>query len=357
MMTGDRILFFFSALGAFNGFLMGLFLLFSNHKKYPAIYLLGALLICISLLTSNSVFLYFNNGVPRSYVQIGLVACSFIGPLLFFFLKSAVRPLEKVPRSWGWTLAAVALVMVCICIGYPFSDHPRNWIRFVSTGIHIFWGGFVVASGPVVAPVLRNVFSPTLPDRPADTWLSLIFCGNALLFLFYFSSRIDLHFFATCMNGAISFSLVLYVMATLFFYRKRNEEIFLFLPERPVIRKWEEADAERWLRKLGLAMTEKSIYRNPDLKLQDLAREISVSPHHLSALLNERAGKNFATYVNEYRVAEACKRMTEEPWYTLEAIGYEVGFNSKSTFFSTFKKISGMTPAAYQQANNQEVKK
>lgn len=356
MTTGDRILFFFSALGAFNGLLLGLFLLFTNRKKYPAIYFLGALLVGISLLTSNSVFLYFSEGVPRGYVQIGLVACCFIGPLLYFFLQSAVSPLEKVPRIWLIVLAGIAVVIAGVCLGYPFSAHPRNWIRYVSTGIHIFWGGFVIASARVMAPVLRNVFSPIAPGRPADLWLSLIFGGNALLFLFYFSSRIDIHFFATCMNGAISFSLILYVMATLFFYRKRTEEIFLFLPEKPTARRWEDQDAERWLRKLEQVMAEKAVYRNPDLKLHDLAREVSVSSHQLSALLNEQLGKNFTTYVNEYRVAEACRRMTEQPGYTLEAIGYEAGFNSKSTFFSAFKKINGMTPATYQQSVSQPVR-
>lgn len=97
-------------------------------------------------------------------------------------------------------------------------------------------------------------------------------------------------------------------------------------------------------------MTEKSVFRNPNLKLNDLAHEINVSPHQLSQLLNDRLSKSFTLYVNEYRIEEACKILSAAENLTIEAIGEEVGFNSKSTFFSAFKKLKGMTPAMYQQS-------
>jgi AraC-like DNA-binding protein len=65
--------------------------------------------------------------------------------------------------------------------------------------------------------------------------------------------------------------------------------------------------------------------------------------------LNDKLGKGFTLYVNEHRIQEACRILSTDENLTIEAIGEEVGFNSKSTFFSAFKKLKGMTPAMYQQ--------
>ena len=98
---------------------------------------------------------------------------------------------------------------------------------------------------------------------------------------------------------------------------------------------------------LKYGVQEKELYKNSNLKLSDLAETLKLSSHHLSQLLNDNEGKNFARYVNEFRIVEAQRMITSNSKLTLEAIGYECGFNSKSTFFTTFKAITGKTPSEY----------
>ena len=50
-------------------------------------YFLGALLLVLSIRTSKSVFFYFNDDLAGLYIHIGLIACFFIGPALYFYLK------------------------------------------------------------------------------------------------------------------------------------------------------------------------------------------------------------------------------------------------------------------------------
>ena len=59
--------------------------------------------------------------------------------------------------------------------------------------------------------------------------------------------------------------------------------------------------------------------------------------------------KNFFDYINSYRVAEAKEKIAKEPAQTLLQIAYAVGFNSKNSFNSAFKKHVGMTPSAYRK--------
>jgi AraC-like DNA-binding protein len=69
-------------------------------------------------------------------------------------------------------------------------------------------------------------------------------------------------------------------------------------------------------------------------------------PHVLSRVINDGFGKNFFDFINTYRIEEF-KRRADDPHYknfTLLGIAYEVGFNSKSAFNRSFKKITGQTP-------------
>ncbi len=355
MNTGKEILFFFSGLGAFNGLVLGLFLLFFTRKKYLSNYFLGALLLALSIRTGKSVFLYFDGKLPKIYLQIGLSACFFIGPFLYFFVRSALKPVAKLPKSWLWTLVLLTALILVVGVRFPSAGYPGLWNAYFAKVIYLQWFGFLLASGLAIRNLLGKLFTRTYLLKPAESWISVIVTGNAVIFLFYFSSLINAPF-AFYISGALAFSLILYLMVTILFYRKKTDELFVLLPDKPIVKKLNESDVERWLAKLEKVMIEKAAYKNPDLKLHELSREIAISAHQLSALLNEHLGKNFTTYVNEFRIAEACKMITADQRFTLEAIGYEVGFNSKSTFFAAFKKSKGVTPLTYQQAASQSLR-
>jgi AraC-like DNA-binding protein len=92
-------------------------------------------------------------------------------------------------------------------------------------------------------------------------------------------------------------------------------------------------------------------YLQADLKLDDLAERLSISPKALSILLNVHYGKNFCEFINHHRIAEAAS-MLSDPLLkgkgVLE-IAMDVGFHSKSAFNRSFKKQTGMTPLEYRQ--------
>ena len=83
--------------------------------------------------------------------------------------------------------------------------------------------------------------------------------------------------------------------------------------------------------------------------LQNLASESDFSPSTLSLIINTIANKSFIDYLNEMRIEQAKKLLTNPNYekYTIASIGLESGFNSKSTFFTVFKKHTGITPFTY----------
>ena len=111
-----------------------------------------------------------------------------------------------------------------------------------------------------------------------------------------------------------------------------------------------ENDVHAISQKLDRLFTEKELFKNPQLKLKDIASEIEVTPHVLSEYLNNNLGKSFSIFINELRVAEAAKMLQENDQLTLEAIGQDCGFKSNSTFYTAFKRKYNVTPRQYKKS-------
>lgn len=96
-------------------------------------------------------------------------------------------------------------------------------------------------------------------------------------------------------------------------------------------------------------MEEKKPYLQEDCNIQSVSEQTNISVHHLSNIINKRFDKNFPEFINHYRVIEARKILDSQlsEKMTLEAIGYECGFGSKSSFNKAFKKITNFTPSEY----------
>ena len=98
---------------------------------------------------------------------------------------------------------------------------------------------------------------------------------------------------------------------------------------------------------------EKGAYRDNDISLRTLADDCGLSTHLVSKAINECTGQNFYDWVNEYRVNDAKRLLIEKPGANVSPICYEVGFNTKSTFYKAFKKIEGLTPNEYRKRQAQ----
>jgi AraC-like DNA-binding protein len=124
--------------------------------------------------------------------------------------------------------------------------------------------------------------------------------------------------------------------------------------DRPTLPKYEksgmnESDLESgWIR-IQAALTSRQLFLNPNLKLSELAREARLSTHQCSEVINRRGKMNFYELVSLSRVEEVKRRLLnpDNDKLSILQIAYETGFNSKSTFNSSFKKIVGLAPGEF----------
>lgn len=348
MSFGDKVLFFFSALGAFNGLILSSYFFFFTAKKHLSNYLLGALLLVLSLRIGKSVVYFFDPGLPKIYLQVGLTACFFIGPFLYFFLKSEIRQIRNLPKSWMEQLALWLVTIVAVGTVYPYERFPSLWRHYIIPLIYLHWGIYIAFSVFLLIPILKTIARKEAL-KTFEKWVLTIFGGVVLLFVSYVWAILNITK-GSYILGALYFSIIIYLVVFILLYRKKANDLSSFSSQKYVDKKLNEQEAQLIIDKLNRIMREKELFKNPDLKINNLAKEINISGHELSQLLNDNLEKNFSLFVNEYRINEACKLLAENLPLTIDAIGDEVGFNSKSTFFAAFKKIKGLTPGAYQKS-------
>jgi YesN/AraC family two-component response regulator len=99
-------------------------------------------------------------------------------------------------------------------------------------------------------------------------------------------------------------------------------------------------------------MTEKEPFLDPSLTIQELSNQINIPVRDLSILINHHMDQHFFDFVNEYRIQKAMNILKDQSksQLTVLEILYEVGFNSKSSFNTSFKKYTSLTPTAYRNS-------
>ena len=138
---------------------------------------------------------------------------------------------------------------------------------------------------------------------------------------------------------------------------EENEEFMALKKKNESKRKYKnsnltEEQKEEYVKHIFTFMDEERPFINAELTVQDLSKQLNISRHHLTELLNNDIGKNFFTFINEYRVEEVKRRLLDARFehLTIVAIAFESGFNSKSTFNSIFKQNTGNTPSQWKIA-------
>jgi len=345
MTFGNNLLFFFSALGAFNGLIIGIYFLCFTTKKTLSNYFMGALLVVLSIRIGKSVAYFFDYGLSRTVLQVGLTACLFIGPFLFFFVSTEMKQVRKLPLSWSVQLIAWAAVILITGLIFPYQNFPGLWTDYFIPAIYLQWGIYIGLSVVQIKPLFKKIRDKE-KLRPFEKWI-LTICATILLIFGAYVWAYARITKGSYISGPLYFSLITYLVIFILLYRKKANDLSSFTGQKYGDRKLNEDEAKQIVARLQKAMDERELFRNPNLKVDDLAREIEVPSHQLSRILNDSLQKNFTLFVNEYRVDEACRVLSYQTNFTIEAVGSEVGFNSKSTFFAAFKKIKGLTPNAY----------
>lgn len=342
-MNFDRqIIFFLSALGAFNGFLLFFYFAFNAKRKKFSNYFLAFLLLVLSIRITKSVFFYFSPQLSGIFIQIGLSACILIGPFLYLYLKSQI---VSGRTHFAYHIFPALFAITILGIVYPYVENRAVWSRLIVKGIYVQWFIYIAAAFTYIKPQFKGLFMRGDKINTMDLWYLSIYLGVTIIWLGY-----SVGSYTSYIIGALSFSFVFYLVVLLFTFRSDKDGLFLADTEKYKNRKLDSLTKSKLDKKINIII-ENKLFLNPDLTLSETAKELNVSAHILSQFLNENMGKSFSQYINEFRVETAKELLANKQNFSIESLGYESGFNSKSSFYATFKKITSQTPAEFRKVH------
>jgi len=310
-----------------------------------------------------------------------------IAPLHFLYARSLIRPEKPSLRKYGFHFTPFFLFeagQFLIAIRHPDrlstrlermasggltpEDSVFNWLILIQGGIYLFLTLRLLRAH---SRRVEAVFSS--PARVRLTWLRNV-TRFACLVLFAF--LVENLFFLSGINLTDYFTLTstltaVYIFAIGYLGLLRAEIVIAPETAGPM-QTLAELDStepgrgrgEKYIKsglgpdraaaleaKLLHFMETDTPYRDSDLTLTRLASRLSVSPHNLSEVINTRLNRNFFDFVNEYRVEQVKRDLTDPKKrnLTLLAVAFDAGFNSKISFNTLFKKQTGLTPSEFRR--------
>jgi AraC-like DNA-binding protein len=306
------------------------------------------------------------------------------GPLLYLYIK--FQTVENIQFKWSYILHFLPFLVVFISAivfrGKQVMQLDNFWDTDPFLSFRLIYGlSFFISitTYSAIAFILinrhqrniRNLVSYT-SERITLGWLLVISLSFYLTYVAVFifgvyvifakdqtyDPTLPSHFGLTFFAFAFSFygfkqpGIFNEILTESKHLRKEN------LTEEDVDPKYEKSglknkDARQYLDQLIKYMEEKKPYLDVDLSIHDVSDELEIPRHYLTQVINGMLGKNFYTFINEYRIEEIKKLLTDKAYskYTLTSIAFEAGFNSKSSFNSVFKTATGMTPSQFKDAH------
>lgn len=206
----------------------------------------------------------------------------------------------------------------------------------------------------------KNLQLITAATQKIDlNWLKLLLLIAVFPVLFWINDALGIFPFLVNFNRVIYsislFFLAHFAMKQTAVFRFKDEdldEISEVLSEPTELTKpkrlSDEQIAELSARLNNLMVNEK-IFLDNEINLAIVAERLNISIHDTSYLINEVTGDNFYNFINKFRVEEAKKLLTSDKSDKLNMLGiaFESGFNSKTTFNTSFKKLVGISPSEY----------
>ncbi len=180
-------------------------------------------------------------------------------------------------------------------------------------------------------------------------WLAFSFIPLVIFSISYIFRPIQFDFFE------LTFLLGLWATSVFFsinvITQQYSNETTLIKPSNTSSKNESDEEIDQIFTTLTEYMKKNEPFKDEKLTLQSLASQLDLKPAKLSVAINTKNGTNFHEYINRYRV-EAVKKELNNTAEQIIIIAYRNGFNSKSTFNSAFKKMTGITPSQYRKASD-----
>ncbi|NNK10402.1 MAG: AraC family transcriptional regulator [Flavobacteriaceae bacterium] len=361
---------FLDVLGLIQGLSFGVLLLILTYRHFRSTYFLGLFLVLYSL----KLMLFIPSGLNLITYYPGLFLLPFnfswiLFPIFFVYTqKISIFSNEKV-KYWVLYPGIVSFILQSVIYFLPYSTKMEIaesvWHEFVFTYLGIFYSwGIGIWNLRLLnrhRMAVENTFS-YLGNKLLNwvrVFLIYLLITSVLVHVLYYVSPENYYFkilFSSLDLIAIYWLGINGIMQQNVLSTLNNKkpgipyQVSDFKNELKITSKKENLKAI--MDKIDSYMKSSEAYLISELTIVDLADQLEMHPKKISTTINGIFKQNFNSYVNYLRIKKAedllSKKSTDH--FSVEGIGKEVGFHSKSAFYAAFKKITGTTPNKFKDS-------
>lgn len=314
-----------------------------------------------------------------SYFEFFHISQLLLGPLFYFYLRDLlgigfhrINGIHLIPYVFAMFVFWF-LLWAEFSHGFEFFDFEsrRNFMLVLSIVSLISLTFYSIRSYVVIKVAEKGNSNPVFESIEFNWFIFLIIL--VLLFVAYHSFSFFLydHFasqYSIHLPSIKGFDVLIFTIGfALFGVRQSYLHSAWLLGQSHISqtpakkKKYEKSGLEigkltNYIHAISDLMETKKPYLNSEFTLDQLAEHLKIPRAHITQALNEVAGTNFYSYVNEFRIKEFILNLEamdiEKPNFL--SLAYQVGFNSKSTFNEAFKRITGRTPSVYLSEKNEK---
>ncbi|MEP1035031.1 helix-turn-helix domain-containing protein [Ekhidna sp.] len=331
-MSWEIILFLAAAI---NGIIISILFLLDRRNLRKVF--LGIYLLCFSI-----TILYYVNYWTQAFqlhpllLWIGIVS-SWLMPFSFYYYMKVD---EQLDRLWLHLIAPVAFTIYwAISNSIPLSNELRQVARPIVINLQLV---LFVVYGLALLRSKAYIKENAIFYLPYVSFILGLSAYHLSVALGFYTLRLD---YIICSGFVILTYGITYLSE------------FSFLKDK-VKPKYSSSsltkeDGDYLVQKINAVLEQNKYYQDPDFNLSSFAEKLGVPKYRISQALNAFSEKSFSELINEFRVEDAKARLQQasSSHLKLEAIGEEVGFRNKVSFYKNFKKLVGSSPGEFREGH------
>ncbi|WP_422860693.1 helix-turn-helix domain-containing protein [Flagellimonas sp. S174] len=318
---------------AFQGLFLAFNYFIKSNSRSTLTFHVGMLMTICSMFLLNTFFALNNEIHFESFTQpFSNMLMLAIGPSLYVYLRATIDEKNITAKAIWHYVPFFAVVLLFFILERETWEVAGMFMGFSQLGIYLYI---------CLRLSSKNLYS--LWIRPMLIAFTVVFVINLILKLLL--TRYEVHFLIP-LNSTLLFGIPIFWISyrelnqTSNFFRKANES--------------NQIDAERfkkYIAQIESAMNKDHLYRNPNLSVKIMARQLEIPINMLSQVVNTHYDRSFPDFVNSFRLEEVKRNLLAEEFkrYTILGIAEISGFKSGSRFNTLFKKHVGMTPSEFRK--------
>jgi AraC-like DNA-binding protein len=300
----------------------------------------------------------FNLGINLRLLFFFIPSFTLIGPLLYLYIQSVSLKDFRIRISHILHLIPFFIILITDLVNlnnFPLSpDNRKHYLTYCIeiSGVLLQFLIYIIISYNFVQSLIKKDVPEKFPrENPSPYRLKSIVLVISILWLIYASYCFQTYFSIYLPTRSIE-ALYYSILSYWILYSELQGRKIISM--NSVTGRYKSSgltteDAARYKSIILDYTTKNESYKDHNITLAQLAKQLKMTPHMLSQVINDQLNYNFNDFINSHRIEGAKKMLKDEAMsnFTIASIAYECGFNTLSAFNVAFKKFTGITPSQF----------